>query len=226
MHTYRLGITGLDEAVPAGTNLMLIGPPMSGKDAVFNSIVAGGLASGEMVILLSTTETGESIRGRFRNPENLNIIDCMSRPLGLEMADTRGIKLVSGPMDLTGIGVSVGQLLDEARSKGLTRIRLCINSISTLLMYSSLQAVFRFMHVLIGRITVSGALGVYVVEEGMHDQKTLATLMQLINAIIEVKVEDDTYHMRFIGPGTAHGKWLQFDERHGMAVIRGSINDQ
>ena len=143
IHTYRLGIGG--EELPAGTSVMVIGPPMSGKDGILNSIVAEGLASGEAVILITTAETGEKVADRFQGAKNLGIIDCMSRPLGLNVADTPRIKRVSGPMDLTGMGVRSSQFLEEFKG---SNVRLCISSLSTLLMYSSLQAVFRFMHVL------------------------------------------------------------------------------
>jgi KaiC/GvpD/RAD55 family RecA-like ATPase len=222
IHTYRLGIEGLGEELPAGTSAMVIGPPMSGKDCLLNTIVAEGLASGEGVILITTAETGESAAGRFREPENLRIIDCMSRPLGLSVADTARIKRVSGPMDLTGMGVRASQFLEEFRG---SNVRLCISSLSTLLMYSGLQAVFRFMHVLTGRVSVAGALCACVVEEGMHDAQAVSALKQMFGAVIEVKFEGDALYMRLI-TGQSRKKWRELDIIHGIAVIRESANDQ
>ena len=222
IHTYRLGIEGLGEKLPAGTGIMVIGPPMSGKDGLLNGIVAEGLASGEAVILIATAETGESAAARFQYSEKLSIIDCMSRPLGLSVADTARIKRVSGPMDLTGMGVRASQLLEEFRG---SRVRLCISSLSTLLMYSGLQAVFRFMHVLLGRVSVSGAMCACVVEEGMHDTQTVSALKQMFGAVVEVKIEGDALCLRLI-TGQSRGKWREFDIIHGIAVIRESGNDQ
>ena len=220
IHTYRLGIEG--EELPAGTSVMVIGPPMSGKDGLLNSIVAEGLASGDAVILITTSETGESAAERFQGAENLGIIDCMSRPLGLNVPDTPQIKRVSGPMDLTGMGVRASQFLQEFRG---SNVRLCISSLSTLLMYSSLQAVFRFMHVLLGRVSVNGALCACVVEEGMHDPQTVSTLKQLFSAVIEIKIERDALWLRLI-TGQSRNKWREFDIIHGIAVIRKSANDK
>ena len=220
IHTYRLGIGG--EELPAGTSVMVIGPPMSGKKVLLNGIVAEGLASGDVVIMITTAETGESAVGRFQGADNLRIIDCMSRPLGLDAADTQCIKRVSGPMDLTGMGVRASQFLEASRG---SNVRLCVDSLSTLLMYSSLQAVFRFMHVLTGRVSVTGALCVCVVEEGMHDPQTVSTLKQLFGAVIEVKVEGDALCLRLV-TGQYRKKWREFDIIHGIAVIRGTGNDK
>ena len=220
IHTYRLGIGG--EELPAGTSVMVIGPPMSGKESLLNSIVAEGLASGDAVIIITTQETGESVAGRFQGAEKLRIIDCMSRPLGLDAADTPHIKRVSGPMDLTGMGVRVSQFLEEFKG---SNVRLCVVSLSTLLMYSSLQAVFRFMHVLAGRVSVAGALCACAVEEGMHDPQTVSTLKQLFGAVIEIKIEGDALRLRLI-TGQSRKKWREFHIIHGIAVIRESGNDQ
>ena len=222
MHTYRLGIEGFGEMLPAGAGVMVIGPPMSGKDCILNSIVAQGLAAGEAVILIATTETGESAIGRFSATANLRVIDCMSRSLGISTGDTEYIKRVAGPMDLTGIGVRAGQLLNEFGGRS---VRLCVDSLSTLLMYSGVQAVFRFMHVLMGRVAVSGALCACVVEEGMHDPQTIATLKQLFSAIIEVKVEGDVMYMRLVKAG-ARRKWREFRIEEGAVVVRESADDQ
>lgn len=231
MHTYRLGIRGIEETLSAGTSLMVIGPAMSGKDSILDSIVAEGLGTGEAVILISTMETGESAVGRFKSAaglehtQRLAVIDCMSRQLGLSVADTPGIKRVSGPMDLTGMGVRASQFLDEFRAKGL-KVRLCVNSLSTLLMYSSLQAVFRFLHVLAGRVSIVGALGAYLVEEGMHEARALSTLKQLCSAVIEVKAENGRLFLRLMGSGVSRRDWREFGIVRGMAVIRGSTYDQ
>jgi hypothetical protein len=146
----------------------------------------------------------------------------MSRPLGLNVADTPRIKRVAGPMDLTGMGVRATQFLEESRG---SNVRLCISSLSTLLMYSSLQAVFRFMHVLTARVSVTGALCACVVEEGMHDPQTVSALKPMFGAVIEVKIENDMQWLRLV-TGQYRKKWHGFDIIHGIAVIRESVNDQ
>ncbi len=66
-------------------------------------------------------------------------------------------------------------------------------------MYSNIQTVFRFMNVFTGRIKEAGALGIFVVDSGMHDDQTIVTLKQLFDCIIEIKEENDKNYIRTVG---------------------------
>ena len=212
MHKYRLGLRELDAAVGSvsgGSGILIVGPPMSGKQAIVYSMVKQGLEDGEGVILLPTMETGENVLSSYARFDNLRVIDCMSRPLGMDAPDSAHIKLVNGPADLTGMGVWAGRLLDELKDKP---VRLCIDSLSTLLMYSSLPVIFRFVHLLNGRIQTAGGLSVGVADEGMHDQKTMASLRQLYRAALEIKEGENACYVRAAGLTPRPTPWFKFEE--------------
>lgn len=232
MHKYYLGLKEIDEdigGINGGANIMLIGPPMSGKDSILNTIISAGLISGEGIVYLSTKVPGENILERFSSEPssgNIGIVDCISKSLGIGGNDTAGIKRATSPVDLTGIGVRISQFMEDfQRKKNIKDIRLCINSLSTILMYSNLQTVFRFMHVFSGRITAMRAMGVYMVEHGMHDEQTIATLKQLFNGVIEVMIENDRYYIRVAGLTPKPTRWYEYVVVDDMAVIRGVRND-
>lgn len=229
MHRYYLGFEELDDAiggVKGGTNMMLTGPPMCGKDSILNTIICS-LTSGEAVICLSTKTPGENIieeSSSTNNNGSLGIINCISRSPGVNASDAMNVKRASGPVDLTGIVVRISQFLDGFRvHEG--NARLCVNSLSTILMYSSLATVFRFMHVFSGRVTASKATGVYIVEDGMHDAQTIYTLKPLFNAVIEVKVDSDGYLLRVAGLTPKPTGWYEYEVIDNKAVIRGVRND-
>jgi len=93
---------------------------------------------------------------------------------------------------MTGIGIKLSEFLEEFyERRGLQTNRVLLHSISTLLMYSDLQTVFRFLHVFTGRIQSADALGVYVVDSTAHDKQTMNTLKQLFDGVIEVERDDD-----------------------------------
>lgn len=212
MHKYRLGLKELDAAVggvSGGSGILIEGPPMSGKQAIVYSMVKQGLEDGEGVILLPTMETGDNALSSYGHIDNLRVIDCMSRPLGLDRPDSVNVKHVSGPADLTGMGVWAGRLMDEFKEKP---VRLCIDSLSTLLMYSSLQVIFRFVHLLNGRIQATGGLSVGVADEGMHDQKTMASLRQLYRAVLELKEGENACYVRAVGLTPRPTPWFKFEE--------------
>src|SRR5271157_20334 len=213
MHKYRLGIKELEAAVghvQGGTSILVAGPSVGGKRAIVRSMLASGLEDGEGVILVPTMETGESVLSSFRS-QNINvgclrIIDCMSRPLGMDIGETENVKPVNGPMDVTGIGVGAGRLAEELRGKP---VRLCIDSLSTLLMYSYLPTVLRFVHMLNGRMQAAGSLSIGVVETGMHDDRTMAALRQLYRAAVEVKEMENSCFVRAIGLTPAPTPWQE-----------------
>lgn len=234
MAGYKLGIGGFDDAIghiKAGSNIMLIGPPMSGKNVILNNIIYAGLENNEAAVLVSTGETGESVLEWFeqnslsieKHKERFGIVDCMSKTLGLSVGDTPLIKRASSPVDLTGIGVKISQFLSEEfwMKRGIRSTRLCVNSLSTILMYSNLQTVFRFLHVFTGRIRSANALGVYILGEGMHDEQSITTLKQLFNGVLEIKAKNDAYYIRGVGFSAKPTNWFRYEIENGKVSIKG-----
>jgi hypothetical protein len=118
----------------AGSNIMLIGPPMSGKETIINNIVFNGLNGGEAAVIVTTREPGENVIRWFEYNnleiplEHLGIVDCVTKTMGVPTADTVNIKRASSPVDLTGIGVKISQFLEDFwMKKNIRKTRLCIN---------------------------------------------------------------------------------------------------
>ena len=222
MNDYTFGIKELDNSVDGltkGKNIMLIGPPMSGKEIILYNIMYYGAAKNENgIITVTTREPATYILDWFKD-HNLNlpmsrigIIDCVTKILGSSEVENDNIKITGSPVDLTGIGVKISQFLDEFyMKKKIRKNQLHINSLSTLLMYSNIQTVFRFLHVFTGRIKGAGALGIFVLESGMHDDKDINTLKQLFDGIIEIKSENDSNFIRVIGLSPKPTPWFQYE---------------
>ncbi|MCD6206502.1 MAG: recombinase RecA [Methanosarcinales archaeon] len=228
---YNLGISRLDEligGIKGGTNIMMIGPPMSGKDDITNSIAYHGLIDGNATVIVSTREPGKNVLDWFESRnlnilmEHIGIVDCVTRTLGFGAPETENIKMASSPVDLTGIGVKISQFFEHFWMEiQLRETRLCINSLSTILMYSNLQTVFRFLHVFTGRIKAANALGVYVIEDGMHDEKTIVTLKQLFDGMIEIREGEDGYQMRVVGLTPKPTQWFDYEIDGVNIILRG-----
>ena len=222
MNDYTFGIKELDNAIDGltkGKNIMLIGPAMSGKEIILYNIMYHGAVKNENgIITVTTREPATHILDWFKE-HNLNlpmsrigIIDCVTKNLGGTEVENDSIKIASSPVDLTGIGVKISQFLDEFyMKKNIQKNQLHINSLSTILMYSNIQTVFRFIHVFTGRIKAAGALGIYVMESGMHDEKAIATLKQLFDGMIEIKSENDRNFIRVIGLSPKSTPWFEYE---------------
>lgn len=222
MSDYTFGIEELDSetgGIKKGQNIMLIGPPMSGKEAILYHIMYHGIAKNDnAVIVVTTRESGTHILERFKENKltlpmsRIGIVDCITKTLGGAATENENIKIASSPVDLTGIGVKISQFFEEFFMKrNIRKSQLHINSLSTILMYSNIQTVFRFLHVFTGRIKAAGTLGIYVVESGMHDEQAIATLKQLFDGMIEVKSENDKNFIRVVGLSPKPTPWFEYE---------------
>ena len=234
MSDYTTGIKELDDAIGGirkGSNIMLIGPPMSGKEAILNFIMYhGAVVNGNAIVTVTTRESASHILEWFKERKmdlpmsRIGLIDCVTKTLGGTAVENERIKIASSPVDLTGIGVKISQFFEEfSMKKNIQKMQLHINSLSTILMYSNIQTVFRFLHVFTGRIKAAGALGIYVIESGMHDEQAVATLKQLFDGMIEIKSEEDKNFIRVVSTSQKPTPWFEYEiEEQNMKILRGT----
>jgi len=213
---YVFGVDKLNTAggeIAPGTNMMLIGPAMSGKSVFARNFLYGNLKQGA-AIFISTKDTGENILDWFNannmeiDPSKFGIVDCVSRTLGMDayVEDTENIKRVSSPFDLTGISVKVNEFLEYFwKEQNIKSICIVVESLSTLLMYSNVLTVFRFLHVFTSRIKSVGATCLYVLEEGMHEPQIMATLKQFFQGVVALQEEGGKKTVRIIGSPRSAG---------------------
>ena len=97
---------------------------------------------------------------------------------------------------MTRIGIQLSEFLEAFyQQRNIRQNRVALHSLSTLLMYSDLQTVFRFLHVFTGRIQSVDGLGLYVIDSTAHDDQTMNTLKQLFDGVIRTH-EDEEPEMR------------------------------
>jgi len=190
---YELGPDFDDATLTPGTNVLVSGPPLSGKRRLVLEALARGSAQGEGAIVVTTRDSASRVLADYEHlvsdPESVDIgiVDCVTKHQGRSARDTDVVKYASSPEDMTGIGIKFSEFVEEfRRQRGLDNIRVMVDSLSTLLMYSDVQTVFRFMHVFTSRIENADALGLHVIESTAHDDETMNTLKQLFDGVVDV----------------------------------------
>jgi len=208
---YDLGPEFENATVDPGTNLLIAGPPLSGKRRLGLEILAHGANRGEGSVVVTTRDSSDRVLADletlFENIEgaDLGIVDCVTKHQGRSVQDSERVKYTSSPVDMTGIGIKFSEFVEEFYSdRSLEQNRVLLDSLSTLLMYSDLQTVFRFMHVFTSRIENADALGVHVIESTAHEAESLNTLKQLFDGVIEVD-EDREVSVQLPGPSGVAG---------------------
>jgi hypothetical protein len=183
-----------------GTNLLVSGASTESESALLDVLADG--PPGEATIVITTNRPADRIVSWFRDrgadpTTSFGIVDATGQDLPLE--DTIPVQRIGSPGDLTGISLEFAKLAQQFDRMGAgDRIRVGLVSVSTLLMYSEVQTVFRFLHVFTSRIQSTGLLGVFALDPGMHDDQTVNTVRAIFDA--EARVGEDG-EVRMSGDG-------------------------
>jgi KaiC/GvpD/RAD55 family RecA-like ATPase len=190
---YDLGQDFDNTSVDPGTNILISGPPLTGKRRLAMDIIAHGADNGEGSVIVTTRDSSDRVISDFQSrlvaPDeaDLGVVDCVTQHQGRSASDTELVKYASSPVDMTGIGIKFSEFVEEFYTeRGVRQNRVLMDSLSTLLMYSDLQTVFRFMHVFTSRIEDADALGIHVIESTAHDAEAMNTMKQLFDGVVEV----------------------------------------
>ena len=193
---YNLGPEFENATVDPGTNILISGPPLSGKRRLALEALARGAEDGDGSVIVTTRDSADRVLADFETllaePEDahVGIVDCVTKHQGRSASDSDLIRYASSPTDMTGMGIKFSEFVEAFYTeRGIKRNRIAVDSLSTLLMYSDLQTVFRFMHVLTSRIEDADAIGLHVIEGSAHDDEDLNTLKQLFDGVVEVDAE-------------------------------------
>jgi len=152
----------------------------------------------EGAIMVTTKDAADRLLKQFAKREPYEgrpvaVVDTVTRQQGVnDVRDSDRIKYTSSPVDMTGIGIKLSSFLEAFyKDRGIRQNRVMVHSLSTLLMYSDLQTVFRFLHVFTGRIQSVDGLGLYCIDSTAHDDQTMNTLKQLFDGIIETSEDGE-----------------------------------
>ncbi len=188
----------LETEVPPGTNLLFRGPPLTGKRKLAMDVLAGGTEDGDGAIIVTTKDSADRVLDDYAKRTSYEgkpvaVVDCVTRQQGVgDVRDDDRIKYTSSPVDMTGIGIKLSEFLQAFhRDRGIKRNRIMVHSLSTLLMYSDLQTVFRFLHVFTGRIQSVDGLGLFCIDATAHDDQTMNTLTQLFDGVVTLSEDDE-----------------------------------
>jgi KaiC/GvpD/RAD55 family RecA-like ATPase len=209
---YSVGDTLPVDDLDSGSYL-LAGPAMSGKYDLLLSFIAEGIESGDGALFVSTNEDAGGVIGDVEDrmgavPDHFRLVDCVSERGGGDALPADRVEYVSSPGDLTGIGIGVSEQLRRFDESTVEQTRLAFYSLSTLLMYAELETVFRFLHVLTGRIGSIDAVGVFAVDPTTHDESTVNTLKQLFDGMIELRETEGGREVRLVGVDGGPTEWM------------------
>jgi KaiC/GvpD/RAD55 family RecA-like ATPase len=206
------GLKELDEALNGGfikpANLLIIGPPLCEKREIGLCMLNSGLKREEAAIYISTSQTAEEIRSHWQEygfkPDweqegRVKFVDCYSKMLGTNPPDTPSVRRVPSILDHSKLSVTVNEMCSGYLLRNIG-VRLMLDSLSSFLIYSSLQTVMRFLHIFLGQLRRLNVLGFFLLEEGAHEEATFNQLKTFSNGAIKFDQSRKTLQLEgFLG---------------------------
>ena len=172
---------------------MLVGPLGSGKSTYAEAFLAEGIALGFPAVFVTTDVSPRVIRNDMSRhgwtieeqeaSGKFIFIDGYSERMGApKTSSARSLAKVD---DISELGIVLSEVLEN-----LVVARVVIDSLSTLILHSNPVTMPRAVQRLSGRITQSSHSIMYVLEEGVHDEKTYATFSYLADAVLRFRIDD------------------------------------
>jgi len=180
-------------------NYLVLGDKESGKDQFLYSLAANALKGNAAVLYISISKSAEEVVSSITKSfpgvssslgSSFKLIDDFSRNIMAQTSDTPYIKVLNGPLDLTGLSVAMSTINSDFVKDGYTVINI-MDSVSALLLYNNNATLFRFLQFVCGRSKLSGVTGFFSLDENMHSPDVSETAKSLMDAIIKFKLGDD-----------------------------------
>lgn len=199
--------------IRAGTSVLLTGPTHAGTRQLAFRLLAG--PDNEGAIVITTNSRASRV---IEDCQAVGVTVARDRTAVVDCVDDEGddsiparVLAVSGPADLTGIGMRYSKLYQEFYEGDVDRVRTGVCSVSTLLSFSDLRTVSRFVHTVVGRIDSVDGFGVFLIDPETQDERTVSTVGQFCGGRIEVRDGDGGAELRTRGLAGGGDDWEPFD---------------
>lgn len=206
----KTGLHSLDALLGGGLpekySVLLLGPPKSGKTIFGMQYLFQGLSDDEYGIYIITNNFPEELVKKFEKFGKiekflqkglLRFVDCYSFHTGIQKENTVFIIRVTGPTALTEINIALTEIFKKIPKD--SKKRVVFDSVSTLMLYNNASTIADFVQGINRKIKSSQASVVYILEEGMHEEKHVTTLNSLLDGMIHLNKEKNNYSMELEG---------------------------
>lgn len=169
-------------AAVTGRNLLVVGPPMSGKRSFGLSVLGGSVENGRDALVVVSSRRLTSVPFDPAETGRFGVVDCTPS----DVEEEGPVVNVASPGDLTGISMPVSRFLEGGESPAVL-----LDSVSSILQYADEESAFRFLSVLTSHVAGAGGVGLYTFDEGAHTEETHRTFSQLFDGRVELRNTGD-----------------------------------
>jgi KaiC/GvpD/RAD55 family RecA-like ATPase len=236
MEKVKTGTPRLDDlllgGMPFGANVLIYGPPFTGKEVLVNAFVAEGLKKGIPALWVITEKSPKEIREEMMSVLSgyeeyekrglVKYVDAYSRSMGDESKDPY-TEYIESPTDYESIQKAIenaAKVFNEEHEY----YRVAFRSISTLIAYLDPGTAFRFLSPVVGRRKRDRAIAMYTIEKGVHGEQEIQMIGSLMDGMIEFKVENLNTFLAIRGIGDVQSRAFIRYSATKSAVTIGSFS--
>lgn len=218
----KTGIPRLDDmllgGVPFGSNVMIWGPPFTGKQILINRFVIEGIEKDIPCIIVTVEKPAAEIKAELRTyPLNyteyeknglIKYIDIYSKRMDMACKESN-VEYIKDINDLDIITMSINNLQDKLKQH--SEYYRVVFPLSALLTNLKVYDVFRFLENLTGRCKRDNSVALYTLTKGIRSDTELQILRHLVDGLIEFKEENSKTYLRVQGVCEVQTRsWVQY----------------
>lgn len=208
---------------PTASSILLIGPPGVGKSTLCEQFIFEGLEQKQPGLYVALDESPKEVVKEMENfgwkveafKQKLKFVDGYSWRVG----GTTGENVISNISNVNELNIVLSEVIRSLQGEVKRKV---FDSVSTLLLYADPALVVKMIPVMVAKSRQAGFVQILILEEGVHDPKTVSTLNYVTDGLIEFKLEEDKRFLRIARmKATAHSRdWIPFEVTSKGLVIK------
>jgi KaiC/GvpD/RAD55 family RecA-like ATPase len=196
MKRLPIGVPDMDQmmlgGIPVGSLCLVLGPPGAGKSILSKRFLYTGVEAKKATFLVATSEgedraleTMELFNWNKGVEKHLHFLDCYSWKSG-KSKSKHSATLTS----LTDVSVGITSIIDEAGVQPEDESRIVIDSFTDVINYGGAERALRLLDTVHTKLQTRGVTGLVLLEEGVHDEKTVKSMEYATDGTIRMKFSE------------------------------------
>ncbi|WP_440989196.1 DUF7504 family protein [Haloarchaeobius baliensis] len=211
---YRFEEVLTDAVLSRHRDLLVAGPSRETVRPVPTRILAAAADPADGAALVTTRDAARTLLDRVGmevpalERDRIGVVDCTPTHDVVRANPRERHWSVPSPTDLTGASMAINECLETLREAGVARRHLLVDSLSTLLLSTDAETVFRYAH----QVLLSGGatgLSLFPVYTNVTDGTDFERLKHLFDGLVRVRRRDGGREVRFVGMEGVPAGWVR-----------------